>query len=415
MTGSSGKKRVVITGMGVVSPVGIGSEAFWAGLLAGKNGIGRISKFDTSGFRSTLAAEVVDYDPLDWMDRRSSTRLDRFSQFAVTAATLAYEDADLGCGDFDPTRAGIAIGSGIGGSKTIEDGYEALDAKGARGIYASFISRLLINMAASVVSIKYGLKGPILAPSVACSTGALAIGDAFKMIQRGAVDIMLAGGSEACIEALPYAGFCAARAMSTSADPDTACRPFDGNRDGFVMGEGAGIVVLEDYDHALKRGAEIMGEIIGYGNAADAFHLTAPSPNGEGMARSMNSAIADAGIRAGDIGYVNAHGTSTVMNDKYESAAIDTVFGEHASRVKVSSTKSMTGHLMAASGAIEFIATVLSLKHGTVHPTINYEKPDPDCAHDYVVSGPEEIALDYALTNSFGFGGGNVSLVAGKI
>jgi 3-oxoacyl-[acyl-carrier-protein] synthase II len=407
-------KRVVITGTGVVTPIGLGTSDFWNGLLCGKNGIGRITKFDTSGFRSTLAAEVETYDPLDWMGKKEATRLDRFSQFGISAATMACEEAELKPGSFDPLRAGIAVGSGIGGSRTIEDGFDVLKTKGAKGLYASFISRLLINMAASVISIKYGLKGPIRAPSVACSTGAMAIGDAFKTIQYGDADIMLAGGAEACIEALPYAGFCAARAMSRSTDPAGACRPFDGKRDGFVMGEGAGVIVLEEREHARKRGAEILAEIVGYGNAADAYHLTAPSPNGDGMSRSMKLALRDANLSPRDIGYINAHGTSTVMNDKFESTAIDTVFQDHANNLKVNSTKSMIGHLMAAAGAVEFVATILSLKHGTIHPTINYEFPDPDCTHDYVASGPEPFDFDFALTNSFGFGGGNVSLVARK-
>ncbi len=405
-------KRVVITGTGVVSPIGTGVERFWNNLKSGINGIGPITRFDTTGYRSILAGEVDDFEPLDWMDKKSVKRLDRFSHFGITASTMAYDEAGLTPENFDPTRTGIIIGSGIGGSKTIEDGYDILKTKGAKGINASFISKLLINMAASVVSIKYGLKGPISAPSVACSTGALAIGDAFKMIQRGDVDIMFAGGAEACVEALPYAGFCATRAMTTSTDPETACRPFDKDRNGFVMGEGAGMVVLESLDHAKNRGANIIAEIVGYGNAADAFHLTAPSPDGEGMARSMSTAIKDAGITPTEIGYINAHGTSTILNDKYEAMAIQTVFGEDSKKLKINSTKSMIGHLMAASGALEFIVTILSLRDGFVHPTINHKNPDPDCQFDFVTNGSSKIDFDYALTNSFGFGGGNVSLVA---
>jgi len=312
---------------------------------------------------------------------------------------------------FDPKRAGVIIGSGIGGSETIEKGYTQLQAKGPRSLNPFFVSKILINMAACLVSIRFGLKGPLSSPSVACSTGANAVGDAFRILQRGNADIMLAGASEACLTPLAYGGFCATRSMSRRNDcPEKASRPFDGRRDGFVMGEGAGVAILERLDHALRRGARIYAEVAGYGNASDAFHLTAPAPDGDGMVRAMMAALDDAHVKPSAVGYINAHGTSTVLNDRVESAAIIKVFGEHSRRLKISSIKSMVGHLMSASGAVEFIATVLSVSTGILPPTINYEERDPDCPLDYVTRGAEKADFEVALTNSFGFGGGNVCL-----
>ncbi len=404
-------RRVAVTGLGVVTSIGTGREAFWDGLVSGRNGISRLTRFDPSGFASTMASEVRDFDPLRWIDAKAAARMDRFSQFAVAAADLAMADGGLSAGAFPGERAGVIIGSGIGGSETIERGHAVLAAKGPRGLDPFFVSRLLINMAACTVSIRCGLKGPLSAPSVACSTGANAIGDAFRAIQRGDADIMLAGGSEACLTPMAYGGFCANRSMSRRNDrPEAASRPFDRNRDGFVMGEGAGVILLEELEGALRRGARVYAELAGYGNTADAFHFTAPDPSGGGMIRVLAAALADAGLDPAEVGYVNAHGTSTVLNDKLESAAILAVFGDHARRLKVGSIKSMIGHLLAAAGAVEFAATVLSVHSGVVPPTINYEDPDPECPLDYVTRGAESLPLEAAISNSFGFGGGNACL-----
>jgi len=407
--------RVVVTGMGVVTSIGIGLEAFWQGLISGKNGISRLTRFDVSGFPSIMASEVRDFDPEIWIDRKSAARMDRFSQFALAAAGMAMTDSGLPDASFAGERAGVIIGSGIGGSETIEQGYARLAEKGPKALDPFFISKALINMAACMVSIRFGLKGPLSAPSVACSTGANAIGDAFRIIQRGEAEIMLAGGAEASLTPLAFGGFCANRSMSRRNDAvEKASRPFDKGRDGFVMGEGAAVVVLENLERARCRGVRIYAELAGYGNTADAYHFTAPEPNGDGMIRVMRNALADAGLRPEDVAYINAHGTSTVLNDKLESAAILTVFGEHARTLKVSSIKSMIGHLLAAAGAVEFAATVLSVQTGMVPPTINYEEPDPDCPLDYVTRGAERLDLEAAISNSFGFGGGNACLAVKK-
>jgi beta-ketoacyl-acyl-carrier-protein synthase II len=357
---------------------------------------------------------VKDFSPENWIPAKVARRMDRFIQFGYAASAMAIEDAGLESASFDPTRAGVIIGSGIGGAKTIEDRHQSINEKGPRSLPATYVSKLLINMAACNVSISHGFKGPISAPSVACSTGANAIGDAFRIVQRGDADIMIAGSSEACITPLPFAGFCSTRSMSVSTDPGSACRPFDRNRDGFVMGEGAGIAVLENMDHALQRKAPIHAEIAGYGNTSDAYHLTAPDPDGDGMVRVMQAAIRDAGLTPGDVGYINAHGTSTVLNDKLESAAILKVFGDHARSLKISSNKSMIGHLMSAAGAVELVATVMSVSKGMIPPTIHHAEADPDCPLDYVTKGAEPLDLRAALTNSFGFGGGNACLLVKK-
>jgi len=407
--------RVVVTGMGAVTPIGVGVQEFWQGLITGKNGVARVTHFDPSKFSSTMAAEVKNFRPEDWMDGKSAGRMDRFTQFSLAASSMAFKDAGLDVAAFDPCRAGVIIGSGIGGSESIEKGYLSLQEKGPRSLSPFFVSKLLINMSSCMVSIQYGLKGPISALSVACSTGANAIGDAFRTIQRGDAELMLAGASEACITPLAYGGFCATRSMSRRNDhPEKASRPFDKRRDGFVMGEGAGVVVLEELEHAKKRGARIYAELVGYGNSADAYHLTAPKPDGQGMVRVMRLALNDAGLDPSEIGYINAHGTATELNDKIESAAVIKVFGAHARHLKVSSIKSMIGHLMAASGAVEFVATVLSVATNLLPPTINYEEPDPECPLDYVTQGMEKLDLRAALSNSFGFGGGNACLVVRK-
>lgn len=408
------ERRVVVTGLGAVTPIGVGVPSFWDNLLAGHNGIGPVTRFDATDFRSRLAGEVKDFNPEDWIERKAARRMDPFTHYAVAASTMAMEDAGLHKYEFDGVRAGVIIGSGIGGSEEIEDGYHKLAEKGPGTLTPFLISKLLINMAACLVSIKYGLRGPLSSPSVACSTGSVAIGQALRIVQRGDADIMVAGASEACINPLPYGGFCATRSMSPSADPESACRPFDANRDGFIMGEGAGIAVLESVEHAEARGAGIYAELSGYGNSADAYHYTAPEPNSDGMIRVMRAALDDAGKKPADVDYINAHGTSTPLNDKCESAAIMKVFGHRAKELKISSNKSMIGHLMAAAGAVEFVAQVMSVKTGMVPPTIHYIEPDPDCPLDYVVSGAEKIDLDVALSNSFGFGGGNACLLVQK-
>ena len=404
--------RVVVTGLGVVTPIGVGLEEFWEGLKEGRNGISRVTHFDPSDFRSQMAAEVKNFNPEEWIDGKSAERMDRFVHFGMASSAMAIKDAGLNSFAFDGNRAGVIIGSGIGGAKTIENGHFQLQEKGPKSLGPFFVSKVLINMAACMVSITYGLKGPLSAPSVACSTGANAIGDAFRILQRGDADIMLAGGSEASVSPLPFAGFCATRSMSSRNDcMEKASRPFDKNRDGFVMGEGAGIIVLERLEHALNRSARIYAELVGYGNTADAFHFTAPEPGGDGMVRVMREALRDAGIDPGEVGYINAHGTSTVLNDKIESAAVIKVFGDHWRHLKISSIKSMIGHLLAAAGAVEFVATVMSVYTGKLPPTINYEEPDPECPLDYVTKGVESIDLKVAMSNSFGFGGGNVCLI----
>ena len=404
--------RVVVSGIGVVSPIGIGKDAFWESLLAGRNGISLISSFDPSKYRTHMAGEIRNFSAEEWIDIKLAKRMDRFAQFGFAAADLAMKDSGLDTHSFDAHRAGIIIGSGIGGMQTIEAAHAALLEKGPRAVGPLVVSKVLINAAACAVSIAHGLKGPLSAPSVACSTGTNAIGDAYRILERGDADIMLAGGAEASISPLPFASFCATRAMSTrNEDVARASRPFDRHRDGFVMGEGAGVVVLEQLDHALKREAPIYAELVGYGNTADAYHLTAPAPDGDGMVRVMKEALRDAGMTAADIGYVNAHGTSTILNDRTESAAILKVFGDYAQQLKVSSIKSMIGHLLAAAGAVEFAATALSVSSGRIPPTINHEQSDPGCPLDFVIHGVESIDLNAAMSQSFGFGGGNACLV----
>ena len=406
--------RVVITGLGAVTPVGIGVSEFFDGLKAGRNGISRVSSFDVTDFRSKLAAEVKNFDAETWIDRKSARRMDRFTQFGIAATAMAIEDAGLESLQFDKNRSGVSIGSGIGGSRAIEEGYATLQNSGPDRISPFIVSRMLINMAACMVSIRYGLKGPLSAPSVACSTGSNAIGDAFRILQRGDAKIMIAGSSEACVTPLPWGTFCATRSMTANDCVDTASRPFDRNRDGFVMGEGAGIAVLEELEHALGRGARIYAEIAGYGNTADAYHITAPEPQSDGMIRVMQVALRDAKMDVDRIGYINAHGTSTVLNDKCESAAIEKVFGEHVKTLKVSSIKSMIGHLLAGAGSVEFVSTVMSVFTGMIPPTINHRDPDPDCTLDYVTNGAEILDINAAMSNSFGFGGGNACLLIKK-
>ncbi len=416
-------QRVVVTGLGALTPVGNTTEEFWASLTQGRSGIGPITKFDAqtktaSGeyqFVTRIAGEVRNFDPLKYVDKKEARRLDPYLQYAVACSAMAVEDSGLDTGRVDATRFGVLIGSGIGGITTLLDSHKVLLEKGPDRVSPFFVPMLIINMASGLVSMRFGAKGPNSAVVTACATGNHAIGDAFRLIQRGTADIMIAGGAEAIIVPLTIAGFCSMKAMSTRNDePEKASRPFDADRDGFVCGEGGGILVLESLEHAVRRDARIYAEIVGYGMTGDAHHMTAPDPEGDGAARAMAEALHDAGIAPSDIGYVNAHGTSTPYNDKFETLAIKRVFGEHARRVAVSSTKSMTGHLLGAAGGIEAIASALALHHGLLPPTINYETPDPECDLDYIPNQARKQDVELALSNAFGFGGTNATLVFRK-
>jgi len=408
-------RRVVVTGLGALTPVGNTAEEFWASLVQGRSGIGPITRFDTTGFPTRIAGEVRNFDLLSFVDKKEARRLDPYLQYAIAASVLAVQDAGLDTGKIDSTRFGVLIGSGIGGISTLLENYKTLIERGPDRISPFFIPMLIINMASGLVSIRFGAKGPNSSVVTACATGNHAIGDAFRIIQRGEADVMIAGGAEAIILPLTIAGFCAIKAMTTRNDePEKASRPFDAERDGFVCSEGAGILVLESREHAFRRDARIYAEIRGYGMSADAHHMTAPDPEADGAARAMAAAVKDAGVSPADVGYINAHGTSTPYNDKFETMAIKRVFGEHAHRLAVSSTKSMTGHLIGAAGGIEAIATVLALHHGILPPTINYEHPDPECDLDYVPNQARKQDVEVAASNAFGFGGTNATLVFGK-
>jgi 3-oxoacyl-[acyl-carrier-protein] synthase II len=404
-------RRVVVTGLGTLSPVGNSADEFWSSLVQGRSGVGMITKFDTTGYPTRIAGEVRNFDPLDFVDKKEARRLDPYLQYAIASSVLAVQDAALDTGKIDGTRFGVLIGSGIGGISTLLESHRNLLEKGPDRVSPFFIPMLIANMASGLVSMRFGAKGPNSAVVTACATGNHAIGDSFKIIQRADADVMIAGGSEAIIVPLTIAGFCSMKAMSTHNDePTKAMRPFDANRDGFVAGEGAGILVLESLEHALARDARIYAEIVGYGMTGDAHHMTAPDPEGDGAARAMAAAVRDAGLDVSAVGYINAHGTSTPYNDKFETIAIKRVFGDHARRLAVSSTKSMTGHLLGAAGGIEAIATVLVLHHGVLPPTINYETPDPDCDLDYVPNQARKQNVEVALSNAFGFGGTNATL-----
>lgn len=410
------KKRVVITGLGVVSPVGSDVETFWKNITSGKSGIGRITKFDPTGFPVQIAGEVKNFNPLKYFDKKEIRRLDPFIQFAVAAADQAVKQAGIDSDDIDKERVGVFIGSGIGGLNTTEEQHRILLEKGPRRVSPYCVPMEIINMASGMVSIRFGFKGPNISVVTACATGTHAIGEAYRAIQYGDADVAVAGGAESCITPLAVAGFAAARALSTRNDePEKASRPFEKNRDGFVMGEGAGIVVLEEYEHAKRRGAQILAEVVGYGASGDAYHMTAPAPGGEGAARAIRSALKDAGISPEQIDYINAHGTSTKFNDLYETMAIKEVFGDHAYKVKISSIKSMIGHLLGAAGGVEVVSSVLTLLTGVIPPTINYEEPDPECDLDYTPNQAVEKEVKYVLKNSFGFGGTNACLVLKKI
>jgi 3-oxoacyl-[acyl-carrier-protein] synthase II len=405
-------RRVVITGIGIISPLGIGKAKNWEALLEGKSGISAISRFDASAYPTRIAGEVRGFDPFDFIDRREARKMDLFIQLAVAAAQLAVEDAGISPDVLEGDRTGVYIGSGIGGISTIEENYRILLEKGADRVSPFFLVSSIINEASGQVSIKYRSRGPNSATATACTTSTHAVGDSFRLIARGEAERMLAGGAEAPISPLGVAGFCAMRALSVRNDePHRASRPFDAERDGFVMAEGAGILLLEELGEALKRGARIYAEIVGYGMNADAYHVTAPSLDGEGARAVMLRALQDAGIDSGGVAYINAHGTSTPYNDKVETLAIKKAFGEHARLVGVSSTKSMTGHMLGAAGAVEAGITALCLTNQIMTPTINYEHPDPECDLDYVPNKPRPAEIVYALSNSFGFGGTNGCLV----
>ncbi len=404
-------RRVVITGVGVLTPIGIGKDRFWNAMMEGRSGVGPIRSFDASRYPTRIAAEILDFDPLDWMDRKDAKRNDRFVQFAIAASRMALDDAGFRVTAENADRVGVVIGSGIGGAITWEEQHKVLLTRGPDRVSPFFIPMLIINMASGVVSILTGARGPNTAPVTACATGAHAIGDAFRIIQRGEADVMIAGGTEAAITELSVAGFCAMKAMSTRNDePQRAVRPFDAHRDGFVMGEGAGVVILEALEHALARDARVYCELVGYGMSADAYHITMPDPEGQGAALAMERCLRDAGLRPEEVDYINAHGTSTPYNDKFETMAIKRVFGDHAYRLAVSSTKSMTAHLLGAAGSVELIACALAIHHGVLPPTINYETPDPDCDLDYVPNRPRPCDVRVALSNAFGFGGHNATL-----
>uniref|UniRef100_A0A1G9L8U7 3-oxoacyl-[acyl-carrier-protein] synthase 2 n=1 Tax=Dendrosporobacter quercicolus TaxID=146817 RepID=A0A1G9L8U7_9FIRM len=409
------KKRVVVTGLGAITPIGTGKDEFWQALLAGKSGIGSITRFDASEYRTRVAGEVKDFEPEKYIDKKEAKRMDRCTQFAVAATRMAFEDSGMDLEQVDRSRIGLVIGTGIGGIDTLHDQYKTLFDKGPGRISPFFVPMMIANMAAGQTSIAFGLQGPSTCVVTACATGTNAIGDAFKIIQRGDADAMVAGGTEACISPAAVAGFCAMKAMSTRNDePAKASRPFEKERDGFVMGEGAGVVILESLEHALARGAHIYAEIAGYGFNADAYHITAPAPEGVQAAKCMQMAIKDAGLVPNDVSYINAHGTSTPPNDKNETLAIKSLFGEHAYKLTVSSIKSMTGHLLGAAGGIEAIASVLSVANDMVPPTINYENPDDELDLDYVPNEARQQVVEVAISNSFGFGGHNATILVKK-
>jgi 3-oxoacyl-[acyl-carrier-protein] synthase II len=409
------RRRVVITGIGMISPLGVGNDATWQGLVEGRSGIGRITKFDASAYPAQIAGEVKGFNPEDWVDKKEVKKSDTFIHYAVAAAQMAVDDAKLDTSKEDPDRVGVIIGSGIGGLPLIEEMHRKLLERGPTRVSPFFIPGLIVNLAAGQISIRFNAQGPNSAPATACATGAHAIGDAFKEIQHDEADVMFAGGAEAVITPLALAGFAAMRALSTrNDDPEKASRPWDLNRDGFVMGEGAGVVILEEREHALARGAHIYAEIAGYGMSSDAHHITSPAEDGSGMTRVMQRALKDAKLAPEAIQYINAHGTSTSVGDKTETVAIKRVFGDHAYKLAISSTKSMTGHLLGAAGGLEAGIAALAIEHGILPPTINYETPDPACDLDYVPNVKREMQLDHVMSNSFGFGGTNATLILSK-
>ena len=412
------KRRVVVTGIGVVSPVGTGVQKFWENLTKGVSGVDRIKSFDPDEYNLSvkIAAEVKDFNPEEFMDKKEAKKASRFIQFAIAAAKEALEDSGLLQSDYDPYKVGVIIGTGIGGLKDIEDQTLILKEKGARRVSPFFIPYGISNMASGLIAIRWGFKGPNYSVVSACATGNHSIGDAFRLIQKGDIDVAIAGGTEAAITPLGVAGFAAMKALSTRNDePQKASRPFDRDRDGFVMGEGAGILILEEYERAKARGAKIYAELVGYGATDDAYHITSPHECGEGAYECMKLALEDAGIKPEEVDYINAHGTSTPLNDKTETLAIKQLFGEHAYKLKISSNKSMIGHLLGAAAAVEAVATIKTIETGVIPPTINLENPDPECDLDYVPNKAIEYPVKVAMSNAFGFGGTNATLVFRKL
>ena len=408
------KRRVVVTGIGAVTPVGNSAEASWESVIAGKSGIGPMTRVDTSKFPVSVAAEVKDFQIEDYVEKKEARKMDRFTHYALAASMMAAKDANLTITEEMAPRVGVWIGSGIGGMETHEQQFLTFQERGVRRVSPFFVPMMIPDMASGQVSIYLGAKGVNSCSVTACASGTNSIGDAFKVIERGDADVMITGGAEAPIVTMAVAGFCANTALSLNPDVNSASRPFDKNRDGFVIGEGSGILILEEYEHAKKRGAKIYAEIVGYGATADAHHITAPAPNGEGAARAMQMALNDAGVLPEKVGYINAHGTSTPYNDLFETQAVKTVFGDHAYNLAMSSTKSMTGHLLGAAGGIEAIFSVLALKEGILPPTTNLQEPDPECDLDYVPNEARKADIDYALSNSLGFGGHNACLLFKK-
>lgn len=409
------KRRVVVTGLGVMSPVGNDIKSFWDALLAGKSGVGPIKTFDASAFDSRIAGEIKDFDPVAHFGVKDARKIARFAQYAIVTSKQALQDSGLDLAKEDLTRIGVLVGSGIGSLQTIEEEYKVYLEKGPSRLSPFLIPLLIVNEAAGQVSIFLGLKGPNSCVATACASGSHAIGDAYRMIQYGDADVMFTGGTESCITVLGVGGFCALKALSKrNDDPLKASRPFDKMRDGFVMAEGSGIVVLEELERALKRNAKIYAEVAGIGMSGDAYHMTAPDATGDGAIRAMFAAMKDAGCKPEDIYYINAHGTSTVLNDKIETLAIKKAFGPHAKKIAVNSTKSMTGHLLGAAGGLEFMVCCLSIRDSVVHPTINQEFPDPDCDLDYVPNVARKLKVDIAMSNSLGFGGHNATLIVKK-
>ena len=408
------ERRVVITGVGAVTPVGNTADKTWDSILAGRHGISLIQSFDTASSEVKVAAEVRDFDPLEYMDKKEARRSDRYTQFALAAAVQAVQDCGTDFSGEDPYRIGVIVGSGIGGFQTIEKEYSGYLDKGMRHISALFIPMMITNMAAGTISMRYGFKGPNYAPVSACATSAHAVGEAFRSIKHGYCDVCLTGGSEAAITQFAIGGFNNMNALTQSEDPDRACCPFDKERSGFVMGEGGAILVLEELEHARARGAHIYAEITGYGATADAYHMTSPDPEGQGGAQAMLLACREGGISPEQVDYVNAHGTSTGLNDKFETKAVKAALGTHAYQIAVSSTKSMTGHLLGAAGALEAMLCARALEDGIIPPTANYRVKDEECDLDYVTEGARKQAITHALSNSLGFGGHNVSLLLKK-
>ncbi|KJR48682.1 3-oxoacyl-[acyl-carrier-protein] synthase, KASII [Desulfosporosinus sp. I2] len=409
------KHRAVITGMGVITPVGSLLDEFWNNLIEGKSGVGLVTRFDVTDLPTKVAAEIKNFEPTDYADKKESRRMDRFSQFALAAAKLALQDSGLNLDKVDKERVGTVIGCGIGGVTSFEEQKEVLMNKGSKRISALFVPMLISNMAAGNLSIAFGFQGSSITVVTACASATNAIGEALRIIQRGEADIVLCGGTEAPITNLAFAGFCSMKAMSTEKEhPEQACRPFDKRRSGFVMGEGAGVLVLESLEHAEARGAHIYAELAGYGSTSDAHHITTPAPGGAGAIRSMRLALNDAEVNVEDVDYINAHGTGTGPNDQSETEAIKSLFGGHAEKLAISSTKSMTGHLMGAAGAIEAIICALAIERGSIPPTINYGEPDPECDLDYVPNVARKQSVNVAMSNSLGFGGHNATIVLKK-